>query len=90
MASLDVESLFTNIPSEEMIENCIAYLFFDKTKTDNQAKQDLYDLTDMTYVVSSSKIIVFRFWQQYLVSNRWSSNEVPFRPNPDKSLFVSL
>ena len=44
MASLDVESLFTNIPSEEMIENCIAYLFFDKTKTDNQAKQDLYDL----------------------------------------------
>ena len=44
MASLDVESLFINIPSEEMIENCIAYLFFDKTKTDNLAKQDLHDL----------------------------------------------
>ena len=44
MASSDVESLFTNIPSEEMIENCIAHLFFDKSKTDNQAKQDLHDL----------------------------------------------
>ena len=44
MASLDVESLFTNIPSEETIENYIAHLFFDKSKTNNQVKQDLHDL----------------------------------------------
>ena len=44
MASLDVESLFTNIPLEETIENCVNDLFFDKSKIDNLTKQDLYDL----------------------------------------------
>ena len=41
MASLDVESLFTNIPSEETIENSVDDLFFDKSKIDNLTKQDL-------------------------------------------------
>ena len=44
MTSLDVESLFTNIPLEETIENCVNDLLFDKSKIDNLAKQDLYDL----------------------------------------------
>ena len=44
MASLDVESLFTNIPLEEAIENCVNDLLFDKFKIDNLTKQDLYDL----------------------------------------------
>ena len=44
MAGLDVESLFTNIPLEEMIENCVNDLFFDKSKIDNLTKQDLYGL----------------------------------------------
>ena len=44
MASLDVESLFTNIPLEETIENCVNDLFLNKTKIDNLTKQDLYDL----------------------------------------------
>ena len=35
MASLDVESLFTNIPLEETIENCVNELFFHKSKIDN-------------------------------------------------------
>ena len=43
MASLDVESLFTNIPLEETIENCVNDLFFDKSKIDNLTKQDVYD-----------------------------------------------
>ena len=44
MASLDVESLVTNMPLEETIENCVNDLFFDKSKIDNLTKQDLYDL----------------------------------------------
>ena len=44
IASLDVESLFTNIPLEKTIENCVNDLFFDKSETDNPTKQDLYYL----------------------------------------------
>ena len=44
MASLDIESLFTNIPLEETIENYVNNLFFDKSEIDNLSKQDLYDL----------------------------------------------
>ena len=35
MASLDVENLFTNIPLEETIENCINDSFFEKSKIDD-------------------------------------------------------
>ena len=45
MTSLDVESLFTNIPLEETIENCINDLLFDKSKIDSLTKQDVYDLS---------------------------------------------
>ena len=38
IASLDVESFFTSIPSEETIENCVNDLFFDKSKIDNLTK----------------------------------------------------
>ena len=44
MASLDVENFFTNIPLEEMIENCVNDLCFDKSKIDNLTKQHVYDL----------------------------------------------
>ena len=44
MASVDVESLFTSIPLEETIENCVNALFFDKSKIDNLTKQNVYDL----------------------------------------------
>ena len=39
-----VESLFTNIPSEETIENCVNDLLFDKSKIDNLTKLDVHDL----------------------------------------------
>ena len=45
MASLDVKSLFTNIPLEGTIENCVNDLFFDKSKIDNLTKQDLYGVS---------------------------------------------
>ena len=44
MASLDVGNLFTNIPFEATIENCVNHLLFCKSKIDNLAKQDVYDL----------------------------------------------
>ena len=40
MASVDVESLFTNIP----FYHCVNALFFDKSKFDNLTKQNVYDL----------------------------------------------
>ena len=87
MASLNVESLFTNISLEETIENCLHDLLFDKSTTDNLTKEDVHDLL---LIVSCSKRIVFYFWQQSLFSNRWSRNGVPFRPNSSKCFFVSL
>ena len=84
MASLDVESLFTNIPLEETIENCVNDLFFDKSKIDDLAKQDVFDL------LSAAAKELFFIFDKSLSSKRWSSNGVPFRLNPSKYLFVSL
>ena len=44
MASLDVANLFASIPIEATIENCVNYLFFDKSKIDDLTKQDVYYL----------------------------------------------
>ena len=44
MASLHVESLFTNIPLEETIENCVNDLFFNKSAIANLTKQNVCDL----------------------------------------------
>ena len=40
MASLDVESLFTNIPLDETIENCINDLFSNNDTVHNFIKED--------------------------------------------------
>ena len=48
MDTLDIESLFTNTPLVETIENCVNDLLFDKSKIDNLTKQDLYDLLSGT------------------------------------------
>ena len=44
MASLDVESLFTNIPLDETIENCINDLFTNNDAVHNFIKEDLKEL----------------------------------------------
>ena len=44
MASLDVESLFTNIPLDETIENCINDLFANNDTVHNFIKEDFKEL----------------------------------------------
>ena len=44
MASLDVESLFTNIPLDETIENCINNLFTNNDAVHNFITEDLKEL----------------------------------------------
>ena len=44
MASLNVESLFTNIPLDETIENCINDLFSNNDTVHNSIKEDLKEL----------------------------------------------
>ena len=44
MACLDVESLFTNIPLDESIENCINDLFSNNDTVHNFIKEDLKEL----------------------------------------------
>ena len=44
MTSLGVESLFTNISSDETIENCINNLFSDNDTVHNFIKEDLKGL----------------------------------------------
>ena len=42
--SSDAEILFTNIPLEERLKMVLMICFFDKSKIDNLAKQNVYDL----------------------------------------------
>jgi len=44
MASLDIESLFTNIPLEEVIDICCNQLFLNKTSINGLNKRDLNKL----------------------------------------------
>ena len=44
MASLDVDSLFTNIPLEETIKNCDNDLFSNNFYSGNLSRKDLHDL----------------------------------------------
>ena len=44
IASLDVESLFSNIPLDETIENCINDLFSNNDTVHNFIKEDLKEL----------------------------------------------
>ena len=86
MACLVVESLFTNIPSEEAIQNCVNDLFFDKSEIGNLTKQDLYDLSS-----AAAKELIFIFRNSLsLSSNIWSSHGVCFRPKPSKFFFLTM
>ena len=44
MANLDVESLFTNIPLEETIKNCVNNLFSNNFYSGKLSRKDLYEL----------------------------------------------
>ena len=43
MASLDIESLFTNIPLEETTKNCVNDLFSSNVYSGKLSRKDLYD-----------------------------------------------
>ena len=48
MASLDVESLFTNIPLKETIDLCVQKLFEDKTYIDGLSKDSFRETLTVT------------------------------------------
>ena len=53
MASLDVESLFTNVPLEETIKNCVNNLFSSNFYSGKLSRKDLYDLLKIATTESS-------------------------------------
>ena len=46
MASLDVESLFTNIPLNETINNCVSDLYNKNRYNEKLSKRDLFKLLE--------------------------------------------
>ena len=53
MASLDVESLFTNIPLEETIKNCVNDLFSNNFYSGKLSRKGLYELLKLSTTESS-------------------------------------
>ena len=53
MARLDVESLFTNIPLEETIKNCVNDLFSNNFYNGKLSRKDLYELPKLATTESS-------------------------------------
>ena len=53
MASLCVESLFTNIPLEETIKNCVNDLFCNNFYSGKLSRKDLYDILKLATTESS-------------------------------------
>ena len=43
MASLDVESIITNIPLEETVKSCVSYLFSNNFYIGKLSRKDLYE-----------------------------------------------
>ena len=64
MASFDIESLFTNIPSQETIDLCVENLFQDRTYVDNLSKDSFLELLTRTM---SESLILFdqEFYKQH-------------------------
>ena len=48
MASLDVEALFTNIPLNETIDNCVSDLHNKNLYNEKLGKRDLFKLLEIT------------------------------------------
>ena len=55
MASLDVESLFINIPLQETIDLCVDLLFNNKPNIDGLTKTDFHELLSIT--ISESLVL---------------------------------
>ena len=63
MASLDVESLFTNIPLEETVKNCANYLYTNNFYIGKLNRKDLYELlklaTTESFFIFDNKLYNF-------------------------------
>ena len=64
MASFDIESLLTNIPSQETIHHCVENLFKDRNHVDNLSKDSFRKLLTRTM---SESLILFdqEFYKQH-------------------------
>ena len=74
MASLDVKSLFTNIPLNAAIENCMNNLFYNNDTVHNLIKDDLKE-----FLKFASYESFFIFDNEYYHPNRWNLHWVPTR-----------
>ena len=63
MASLDIESSFTNIPLEETNKNCVNYLFSNNFPSGKLCRKGLYELLKLA-TTKSSFIFHNKFYKQ--------------------------
>ena len=73
MTSFDIESLFTNIPSQETIDLCVENLFQDRAHVDNLSKDSFREL--LTRTMSESLIL---FDQQFYKQHDGVATSSPF------------
>ena len=83
MASLDVESLFTNIPLEETIDNIIKDLFLATDEVHNFEKEKLKQL--LTFAAYES---IFLFDGEYYAQINGVAMRSPWGPTLDNAFFV--
>ena len=64
MARFDIESLFINIPLQEIIDLCVENLFKDRTYVDDLSKDSFYEF--LTGTMSESLILFNQeFYKQH-------------------------
>ena len=83
MASLDVESLFTNIPLNETINNCVSDLHNKNLYNGKLSKRDLFKLletaTSKSSFIFDYLLYKYAFWCHY--EKEWLDNcPIHFRP----------
>ena len=85
MASLDVESLFTNIPLEETIDNIINDLLLTTDKVHNFEKEELKQLLTLAAYES-----FFLFDGEYYAQINGVAMGSPLGPTLDNAFFLSF
>ena len=85
MASLEVESLFTNIPIDKTIENCVNDLFASNDTVHNFIKEDLKELLKFASYES-----FFTFDNEYYSQLDGVAMGSPLGPTLAKALSLSF
>ena len=84
MASLDVESLFTNIPIDETIKNAVGDLFSSNMYRGKLSKSELY--YPLKLASSESSFILITFCINKLMASPWAR----FRAHFSKCILMPL